>query len=267
MSRPALKWYAKLPNVATPTQQTEVRTVYITCRLGKSELNRLFSLAPEGIPAASVSISTQRDSTRYRAGTLTDLVDHVRNSNASGNLNVWDNLALEAADTTGDRMSAINIDTERVVVQVSGTDATWVHGQAARIKLLLEAAGGTEKGALRARKDLLTMTKALVIAIPMFAISFLTGGRVFPEEQLTENMQRDYYVAICTMVGTFGLYWIGFKIVERASRALLIPTAEVPHGSWWGRASNADKISLSSLAVAALSFFVALATLGKDFMK
>ncbi|AWK08354.1 hypothetical protein DDQ41_04745 [Streptomyces spongiicola] len=42
--------------MSTATQQTEVRTVYITCQLGKSELSRLFNLAPEGIPAAAVTI-------------------------------------------------------------------------------------------------------------------------------------------------------------------------------------------------------------------
>ncbi|MFB7586229.1 hypothetical protein [Streptomyces sp. NPDC056169] len=64
-----------------PTQHDEARAVYHRCRLGKSELNRLFSLAPEGISSAAVTISTQRNSTRYTANTLTDLVDHVRNSN------------------------------------------------------------------------------------------------------------------------------------------------------------------------------------------
>ncbi|GBQ04466.1 hypothetical protein SSP531S_59630 [Streptomyces spongiicola] len=152
--------------MSTATQQTEVRTVYITCQLGKSELSRLFNLAPEGIPAAAVIISTQRDSTRYSADTLADLTTHVGSSNASGNLNTWDNLQLDAADAAGDRKVNLKIDTERVEVQIAGTDATWVHGQAARIELLLKGAGGKIKRDHSTQKELKRQLKIMLLLLP-----------------------------------------------------------------------------------------------------
>ncbi len=159
--------------MSVPTQQTEVRAVYLGCRLGKSELNRLFSLAPEGIPIAAISVSTQRDGTRYSAVTLDDLVDHVRNSNASGNLDKWDNLALEAAGSSGDRKVSINIDTIRVETQVSGADATWVHGQAARIQLFLKGAGGRDERELSGAREMRRTGKILLLSMPAFVVLFL----------------------------------------------------------------------------------------------
>lgn len=254
--------------MSAPTQQTEVRTVYVTCRLGKSELNRLFSLAPEGIPAASVAISTQRDSTRYSAGTLTDLVDHVRNSNASGNLDKWENLALDAADASGDRKLSINIDTERVEVQVAGTDATWVHGQAARIELLLQGAGGKEKREDATKKELIRLGKSFVLTSPMLVVGLVTVALVSPDKKSQEEEPLLPTLAPpVAMLAMVIVYWLGYKIISRANRALLMPTAEVPHGSWWSRATNGDKIGLGGLVVAFLALVVAALTLGKDLMK
>lgn len=258
--------------MAARTQNDEVRNVYVTCRLGKSELNRLFSLAPEGIAAASVSISTQRDSTRYSAGTLPDLVDHVLNSNASGNLDVWENLTLEAADNTGDRKISINIDTERVEVQVSGLDATWVHGQAARIELFLKGTGGEKKNNEEVVKDLRkALPAALVGALCLYGSMELGGQVLAPQAMKSTKSTEDQIAMILGMLAgaaplilaVIAASWIA----RRANRAVLKPTLEVPHGSWWSRASSADKIALSALIVATLSFFVALATLGKDLLR
>jgi hypothetical protein len=57
---------------------------------------------------------------------------------------------------------------------------------------------------------------------------------------------------------------IASAVVRRASRPLLLPTAEVPRGSWWNRASNADRIALAGLGVAILALIVAALTLGKE---
>ncbi|MEU8750771.1 hypothetical protein AB0C88_09825 [Streptomyces chartreusis] len=256
--------------MVVPTEQTEVRSVYVTCRLGKSELSRLFNLASEGIPAASTTISTQRDSTRYSAGTLTDLIDHISSSNASGNLDVWDNLALEADDTTGNRKITINIDTERVEVQVSGQDATWVHGQAARAELLLKGAGGSNKGTLdeeqATQKRVMLFTLALM---PLLIGGGAAGAYAFKPEGDVSDEERFTSLIIGTLVGIAPVFLVLFAILAfliRTNRARLTPTEEVPHGSWWSRSSNADKIALSALIVASLSFVVALATLGKDLL-
>ncbi|MFJ5785365.1 hypothetical protein [Streptomyces hydrogenans] len=254
--------------MSTATQQTEVRAVYITCRLGKSELNRLFSLAPEGIPAADVHISTQRDSTRYSASTLPDLVDHVRSSNASGNLDKWDNIQLEAADTSGDRKISIKIDTERVEAQVSGTDATWVHGQAARIELLLKGAGGSIKNEQKEKKDRKELLVFIACTAPPVMLAFYAANQLFPAPEVKpkatlENTAAQYI----TMAIIAAVALLAKMIVKRANRAVLQPTADIPHGSWWSRASNTDKIGLGTLAVAFLALIVAALTLSKDLLK
>ncbi|MBP0932630.1 hypothetical protein J0X20_03235 [Streptomyces sp. KCTC 0041BP] len=247
--------------MATPTQQTEVRAVYGACRLGKSELNRLFSLAPEGIPAVSVAISTQRDSTRYSAGTLTGLIEHIRDANASGNLDSWDNLNLEAADNTGDRKITIKIDTGRVEVQVAGGDATWVHGQAARIDLLLKGAGGRNHAAeadraAAASKDALTAS----IAVILLAGGLLLGWKV-TDVGHARGMELFADMAMGTLIGAGPVALAGllaFFFARRTNRARLTPTAEVPHGHWWHRASTTDKIALCALTVAILTFLATL---------
>jgi hypothetical protein len=256
--------------MSTATQQTEVRTVFLRCRLGKSELNRLFSLAPEGIPAASVVVSTQRDNTRYADATLTNLVDHVRNSNAAGNLDVWTNLTLEAADGAGDRRITVVIDTERTEVQVSGRDATWVHGQAARIELFLDGTGGETKsespsGKFRARSLPLNIASLLLGIAIAAGISAVAPGVI--EFASPKNTLKVLLGATIGTVPFFLAILALLAVLNRIDRAVLMPTMDIPHGSWWGRASNADKIALGSLVIATLSFFVALFTLGKDLMK
>ncbi|KOG13973.1 MULTISPECIES: hypothetical protein [Streptomyces] len=257
--------------MSAPTQHDEARAVYHRCRLGKSELNRLFNLAPEGIAAAAVTISTQRNSTRYTANTLTDLVDHVRNSNAGGNLEKWENLSLEAADTAGDRKITISCDTERTEFQASGNDATWVHGQAARLERFLTDAGGEKKqedGYKFLRKQGPWMA---LFAIALYASMDLSGRTLAPEVmKSTKSAAEQLKMTMALLVGAapIALAWVlGHWIVRRANRALLQPTTDIPQGSWWSRATNADKIALAALGVGILSFFVALATLGKDLMK
>ncbi|MGW6557933.1 hypothetical protein [Streptomyces hydrogenans] len=255
--------------MSTATQQTEVRTVYATCRLGKSELARLFALAPEGIPANDVQISTQRDSTRYSSGTFSDLVNHVSGSTASGNLAKWDNLQLDASDSAGDRKVILKLDKQRVEVQVAGADATWVHGQAARIELLLEGAGGSRavENATKALAKRLGLF--LVAAIPLFAawavaFSFIIVPLAEDDPSLVgPSFMKAASVLLLTMAG----YAAVFKLLANVNKALLLPTAEVPHGSWWSRASNGDKIGLATLAVAFLALIVAALTLGKDILK
>ncbi|MEU2825737.1 hypothetical protein ABZ763_26615 [Streptomyces bacillaris] len=252
--------------MSAPTQHDEVRKVYLRCRLGKSELSRLFSQAAEGISASAVAVSTQRDSSRYSAGSLSDLVDHVRNSNASGNLDSWDNLAFEADDGVGDRKITIKADTERVEVQVSGRDATWVHGQGARIEILLEGANGRELGdpvaRAEAKKTLRILSLSFIATVVTFVVSapFQKSPTPYVEFPLL-------WIQLGVMVFLLGLFWGASAVIKRANRAVLTPTADVSHGSWWSRASSADKIALSALFFAAGSFIVAFVTLSKELMK
>ncbi|MEU7431223.1 hypothetical protein AB0B07_10270 [Streptomyces sioyaensis] len=251
------------------TQQTEVRHVFHGCRLGRSELDRLLNLAPEGIPAASASVSTQRDSTRYSAGTLADLVDSLHDANASGHLGTWNNLMQHAGDPGGDRKVTISIELERVVVQVSGRDATWVYGQAARLQLLLEAAGGRKpRGGFVQSLDSIKWSH--LFAGLSFLVCMVAGGYVMDPDQAIAMLSFKgdrLYQSLGQVAG--GAVWgvfaaLALTIINRANRAILRPTSDVPSGSWWHRASHADRIALGGLIVATLALLIAAATLGKD---
>jgi len=253
--------------MTTASQQTEVRLVFHYCRLGRSELDRLFSLAPEGISIADAVVSTQRDSTRYSAGNLSDLIDSLQQSSASGNLDLWDNLSQHAADAAGDRRVSIDMDGKQVVVQVSGRDATWVHGQAARLELLLEGAGGRLQDHGRKKEGdkaaLISSLLALTGLLAVGAGGYIASPRTFMRQFSSSAI--DYQVGgavgvICWCV----LALIGYWLVRRANRALLLPTAEAPRGSWWNRATSADRIALGGLVVATLGVVIAAVTLGGD---
>ncbi|MEV7050699.1 hypothetical protein [Streptomyces anulatus] len=252
--------------MSAPTQHDEVRKVYLRCRLGKSELSRLFSQAAEGISASAVVVSTQRDSSRYSAGSLSDLIDHVRNSNASGNLDSWDNLAFEANDEVGGRRITIKADTERVEVQVSGRDATWVHGQGARIEILLKGANGRALGDPAAKAEAKKTIRILLLSFTATLVSFV-ASEPFQKTQAPYVEFPLLWIQLGVMVFLLGLFWGAFMVINRANRAVLTPTVDVSHGSWWSRASSTDKIALSALFFAAGSFIVAFVTLGKELMK
>ncbi|WP_329528567.1 hypothetical protein [Streptomyces sp. NBC_01462] len=252
--------------MTSTTQHEEVRRIYIRCRLGKSELNRLFSLASEGTTAASIAVSTQRDSSRYSAGTLTDLVDHVQSSTASGNLDLWDNLTFEASDNTGGRKVSIKLDTERAEVQVAGLDATWVHGQAARVELFLKGTGGEPMKNAEANQG---SGPPFLGFLGGVLVSVLLGFFLAEPRAVKNNGSPDNPLAKVPSVLTSPamlaiLVGIGFWIVAQANRAVLRPMEEIPHGSWWSRAANADRIALCGLIVGVLSLLVTFATLGKD---
>jgi hypothetical protein len=250
--------------MTTASQQTEVRLVFRHCRLGRSELDRIFNLAPEGISAANAIVSTQRDSTRYSAGNLSDLIDSLQQSNAPGNLDLWDNLSLNAADTAGDRRVSIDMDGQQVVIQVSGRDATWVHGQAARLELLLEGAGGRKQDHAHSMKvdknAMVACLLGLTMTIAMAAGGYIASPKTFMDQFSGNGMDRQVgggVGALCWGV----LALIGYWIVRRANRALLLPTGEAPHGSWWNRATSADRIALGGLVVATLGVVIAAVAL------
>jgi hypothetical protein len=255
--------------MVTASQQTEVRLVFRYCRLGRSELDRIFSLAPEGIAAANTVVSTQRDSTRYSAGTLAELVDFVQQANASGNLDAWDNLSQKAADAAGERMVNISMDGERVIVQASGRDATWVHGQAARLELLLEGAGGRKQDhdldKKNDKRNVLAFSLFLSMFLAVAAGSYVANPDGFMTQFSGDSLDRQYG-GVAGLISWLIVALVGFVIVRRANRALLLPTAEAPQGSWWKRASNADRIALGGLAVAVLALAIAAMTLGSDLL-
>ncbi|MFJ7335206.1 hypothetical protein ACIQU3_15795 [Streptomyces sp. NPDC101110] len=248
------------------TQQTEVRLVFHGCRLGRSELDRLFSLAPEGIPSAYTAVSTQRDNTRYTADDMSALIDALNEANAPGDLHTWDNLMQVAGDAEGDRKVSLDIAQGRVVVQISGRDATWAYGQGARIQLLLEAAGGKEPGPglVKMIDDMKWSTLWLLASL---GVCLVSGSYVADPDSLFRTEQWRASAGVLAGLVVWGVFaLIAASIVSRANRPLLLPTTEVPRGSWWNRASSTDRIALGGLVVAALSLIVAAVALGNELV-
>jgi hypothetical protein len=256
--------------MVTPTQQTEVRLVFLQCRLGRSELDRLFSLAPEGIDPTDITLSTQRDNTRYHAGNLESLVASVREGHAAGNLDAWENLTLEAEASGGDRKVTVTIDIQRVEVQVSGADATWVYGQAARIELFLKGADGNKKAEGGSWQEVLKLLPTMLFLAPplvgmVLGIKWVDPEGVKARENVPGLSVADMMFGITVGFGPWLLVLvIGSLILARANRAVLNVTGEVPHGSWWSRASPTDRIALCVLITAVLGVIIAALTLAKD---
>lgn len=235
--------------------------VFASCRLGHSELIRLFSLAPEGIPAANISVSTQRDSTRYRAGDLDELIDSLRDAHAVGDLDAWDNVMQVAQDSSADpdRRVSLTIGGERVEMRVTGRDETWVRGQAARIELFLRGTGGSRWSEpttfLEDARDVVSSALSLV---PFLAVLCSVSTLIDPDASAWSGWGtlRGNVAAFAGLAVAIGLSSLFTRVLGWANRAVLDVTGEVTHGSWWSRSSSTDKIALGGLVIAALSLGV-----------
>jgi hypothetical protein len=240
--------------VTTPTQQTSKRLVFANCRLGRSELDRIFAVASEGIAATQVGVATQRHDTRYEAGSLADLIDSLAAANAPGDLNSLTNVTLHAEDDSSGRKAVITIDTERTVVVVEGADATWVLGQAARLEMLIRQSGGvlvTDDTSARRPESmtayLLSLSWVLTVA----------GGLWFLDAVDPELGQRFGLTFIPLLFGPVLLFvLVARRYRRRANRPVLQVSGEVPRGSWWYRLSPGDRIVFVSVVVAGVGVLV-----------
>ncbi|MER7924132.1 hypothetical protein ABTY96_13575 [Streptomyces sp. NPDC096057] len=173
----------------------------------------------------------------------------------------------EAEDPAGDRKVIVSIDAERVEVQLSGKDATWVYGQAARLELLLVGAGGRKSKQPSKLKEYIAPTLLMLTLFPFM----VTGGYFAdPENYLNHAFNNTPMDILGSLVGA--VLWLaawvsGVKILGRANRALLLPMSEAPQGSWWHRATNSDRIALCGLLVAVITLILALVALGDPFGK
>ncbi|MEV5455252.1 hypothetical protein [Streptomyces sp. NPDC052535] len=162
----------------------------------------------------------------------------------------WKNLTFEARDADR-RHVRIEIDLGRVEVEVSGEDATWVHGQRARLDLLLRKSGGHEPG-----KGKTTWAEGMLVAGVGMAVLALIGhlaAAVDPQEYGDADLANldpasrllyARFVAITILTGGVGMW-----IIRRTQRSLLLVTEELPTGSWWARLSSSDKFA----AIAAIA--------------
>lgn len=198
---------------------------------------------------------------------MAELIDLLRDSHAVIDADSSDNLMQAAEDTAVGRKVTLTIDTQRVQVQVTGHDATWVYGQAARIELFLRGTGGSRWSEVSLLGNLAAALLGMLSILPWIAVLFMITAIIDPASLQSwrhwgsgrENLAAA--VALLVMLVSQFLY---SRVVEWANRAVLNVTGEIPHGSWWRRSSTTDKIALGGLCVATLSLFVAALTLAVD---
>ncbi|MFF7608802.1 hypothetical protein [Streptomyces parvulus] len=250
----------------TPNQQTDVRKVYYQCRLGQSELERLFDVAREGISSPEIQISTVVGSTRFWNSNLSDLIATLQASTpeTSGK---WTNISMEAKNSSMERSVSISIDTERTEFNFSGSDSTWVYGQSARLENLLATHGAVRNSPRYEAR----------ISI-FFALFFLGIGALWAfgdlgEETVEECMQRaaeskDNQLTFNIIMGallSFGILFILFQFLKRRSlRAQLSLNSAVAGGTWWSRLSVGEKIAAIGIPIASLATIGTLVSAASD---
>ncbi|MEV7170781.1 hypothetical protein AB0O18_13920 [Streptomyces sp. NPDC093224] len=246
--------------MATSNQQTDLRKVFYQCRLGRDDLDRLFAMACEGIQAPDMAVSTVSGSTRFWDSRLQDLVAAVQAETGDPSDN-WSNLTLEAKTAGGERSVSIKIDTERTEFHVSGSDATWAYGQAARLENFLSKRGAVTQSPKYETKI------SIAFAIFFVALAVFTFTGSFDTETAEECIKRAkpskskdlVFNASMALLLTGGLAGAIIPIFKRrALRAQLRVNSEVPGGGWWFRLSTGEKVAVAGIPIAALAAIGAL---------
>ncbi|MFB6960807.1 hypothetical protein ACFCYB_28275 [Streptomyces sp. NPDC056309] len=246
---------------ATPSgQQTELHKIFYQCRLGKDDLERMFAMACEGIPAPDIKISTVAGNTRFWKTALQDLVAMVHES-APEAKEEWTNLTLEANTASQERGVRIIIDKERTEVKTSGSDTTWAFGQIARIENFL-----VSRGAVFSSPRYENKVMYLAIAFFIGFGTFLLFRGVDGESSAyclkrAQNPTKDdvIYNSLVFVTFSFGLLFPLYQILKRrAVRARINVDENLPSGSWWSRLSAGEKFAAVGIPIASLSALAAL---------
>ncbi|MEV5311510.1 hypothetical protein [Streptomyces sp. NPDC052610] len=247
-------------------QQTDLRKVYYQCRLGRDDLDRLFSIACDGISPGQVEIFTIAGNTRYWEADLVALVAAVQD-NAPEVGQDWENISLKAETHSGERTVTITLDKERAELNVAGSDSTWVYGQAARLEAFLTARGA----ATSSPKYEMKVSFAFLAFFCLFGYFWLTrGGDVDSVEECVEKARaargnQPYVNAAVGAMLTIGVLGVLLKVFrDRASRARLLVVGSVPAGSWWTRLTVSEKIAAIGIPVAVLAAIGTLASAASD---
>ncbi|WP_159044907.1 hypothetical protein [Streptomyces sp. NRRL F-5122] len=222
---------------------TSNRFEFYTYRVGRSQLDRLFSIASEGFPSERIMFKTERSNTRLTRFTLEELVSAVATSPLPGDPNVWQNLAFIASDDG--REISIDINQFWLCANISGPDATWVHGQTARLKSIVESVAG-EKPVYRLRTY--RAAKIGLLAGMMSAPVAVTAY------QTLKDGARETVAAGTVGGGLVGLIVFLLGSSGKAKNGTLLSvTGEISDRRWWEDLSITDKIALGGLGVAALA--------------
>lgn len=214
------------------------------CRFGRSDLDKLFETATEGMPNPRITVSTQRDGVRFTYPCLADLVDAVDRAASSGE---WTNLEWLAEDADSQKVR-ISITMDRTEVEIAGENAIWVLGQRQQLQNIL-----TKRGYLAGSKPPSWSLRAVASGVILDALVIALSSQ--SDDSALRFVGRLGFVLI--MVGGLN-HWA----TRKSRRALLLVSQDLPTGSWWSNLGNADRIATVSAAAAIVGVVVAIFQVG-----
>ncbi|MEV5264593.1 hypothetical protein [Streptomyces werraensis] len=235
--------------MAENQDKTSTRLKFRTYKVGRSQLDRVITIATEGFKPEQISFKTTRSGTTFKRRTLEELISAIATSPLPGDPEIWSDLSIDAFDHQRNRSVSVDFRDYELSVWISGTDATWVHGQNARIRALLEpVANEQEEGS-----PLVGCSGAACGAL-VWVVAFLLT------QKATEAIPVWGSILVATTAGLLALRIVltygGDK--EEAEKRLLNVVGEVSDRGWWESRSMQDKIALAGAAIAAIAAIAAL---------
>ncbi|MGW3037417.1 hypothetical protein ACWDCB_40225 [Streptomyces sp. NPDC001178] len=257
--------------MTAPTQTTTKEQVFYHCRIGRGELDRLFRIAAEGTAPGAIKLSTTHGETQFDGDTLDDLIATREVSNLVSPNDPWEYLEFRAHDPVGEsRNVRLLISDSDVQLKVFGRDAIWVHGQFARLQVLLTGMGAEYEPRSHRTIAKIWLTFSFLILVTTLVVSSSVDdsfgvGSVNCNEAPKQGPS-----------GNGGIYaiWAGAviwiltlaKAVHshaglRARRPIFRVTEQIPCGNLWERLTVPDRIGFAAVIIAGLSLVVTVAPL------
>ncbi|MFD0432027.1 hypothetical protein ACFQ60_47020 [Streptomyces zhihengii] len=152
------------------------------CRLGRRQLDALFTVASQGFQPSEVAVSHTRHNHTYTAGTLGALIAVVTAAPLPSPVDAWDNLRFTATDPSGRRSIEMDLSAKEVSTAVRGSDATLVYGAETQIRLFLQdkSVGGLPHGAqpgMPRGVAWFTAVAGFVLLYWLVALALIANGR------------------------------------------------------------------------------------------
>ncbi|MEU0916131.1 hypothetical protein GTX53_18840 [Streptomyces sp. SID5594] len=233
---------------------TTSRFEYRTYKVGRSLLDRVFAVASEGAEGDMVEFSTNRNGTTLQRSSLEELVSAVAASPTPGDPEIWTNLDFSYRD--GRRNVSIQIHEMWLSVSVRGEDATWVHGQAARMRALLDPVAGEEPPWEKQHRTAVRI--AASSAIVALVAAFLTFSEVNDNAGAGKNALDSFTIsafvfAVFVILGTQG---------KSKPKTFLNVVGEVSDAGWWKGLDTMERVAFGGLLV---TFAAAIGTLASAY--
>ncbi|MGW4724504.1 hypothetical protein [Streptomyces sp. NPDC004291] len=182
------------------------------------------------------------------------MVSAVADSPTPGDPEIWDNLEFSSRNDTGS--VSISIHELWLSVTVRGSDATWVHGQAARIRALLDPVANEELPWERQHRTAAKIAGSA--GIVTLVSSFLTLREIDNSASLGDLLLgtftiTSFVVIIFFLLGTQG---------KAKRKVFLNVVGEVSDTGWWKGLSTTEKVAFGALIA---TIAAAIGTLGSAY--